>query len=187
MSIDLCVFPTSPIKICWGELKSKFLELLTSEDKQRLGDISLRQLSSDEIVPEKENISFLPDEDHNYYYLSLDILNTLGMNIRENEPNYVCELDMVEDFGRNLDAATIQTLVQKWKSVGYVYGVTSMAGRSKWEPPLFVALTAAIAHLCNGYVIVMSDDFNLDIGVYTPTEFQQAQMKSSIKRCNTFS
>lgn len=182
MSIDLCVFPTSPENFCWGELKNKFLELLIFEDRQRLGDISLRQLGSNEIVLEKENIDFLPNENHNYYYLSSDIPNTLGMNIRENEQNYVSELDMLEDFGRNLDAATIQTLVQKWKSVGYVYGVTSMGGRSKWEPPLFIALATAIAYLCEGYVIVMSNDFTLDVGVYTPSIFQQAKMKFSTQK-----
>lgn len=179
MSIDLDIFPTSPEYFYWGELKDKFLELLTPEDMQRLGKVSLYKLGSDEVVAEDAKISIPGDKNHNCYYLSLDIPNTLGMNIYRNEPNYVSELDMLEDFGRNLDAATIQTLVQKWKSIGNVYGVTSMAGRSRWEPSLFVALAAAIAHLCQGYVIVMSDNFTLDVGVYTPEVFQQAKMKFS--------
>ncbi len=179
MSIDLYIFPTSPEYFYWGELKNKFLELLILEDAQRLGKVSLCKLGSDEIVAENEKISLLNNENHDYYYLSSGIPNTLGMNIRRNEPNYVGELDMLEDFGRNLDSVTIQTLVQKWKSIGYVYGVTSNAGRSKWEPPLFVALATAIAYLCKGYVIVMNDVFTLDVGVYTPTVFQQAEMKFS--------
>ncbi|HEY9769052.1 MAG TPA: hypothetical protein V6C71_11250 [Coleofasciculaceae cyanobacterium] len=182
MSIDLCIFPTSSEHFYWGELKDKFLELLTLEDAQRLGTVSLCKLGSDEILAEKEKIYIPDDQNHNYYYLSLGIPNTLGMNIRRNEPNYVIEIDMLEDFGRNLNSASIQTLVQKWQLIGYVYGITSMAGRSRWEPPLFVALAAAIAHLCQGYVIVMSDEFTLDVGVYTPTEFQQAKMKFSIQK-----
>lgn len=176
MSIDLDIFPTSPEYFYWGELKDKFLELLTPEDKQRIGQVSLCKLGSDEIVAENEKISLLSDQNHDCYYLSLDIPNTLGIGISRNEPNYVSEVDMLEDFGRNLDAATIQTLVQQWKSVGYVYGVTTLAGRSRWEPPLFVALAAAIAHLCKGYVIVMHDNFTVDVGVYKPDVFQQAKM-----------
>jgi hypothetical protein len=182
MSIDLYIFPTSSEYFYWDELRDKFLELLTPEDAQRLGTASLCKLGSDEIVAEKEKISIPDDKNHNFYYLSLDIPNTLGMNIRRNEPSYVCELDMLEDFGRNLDSATIQILVQEWKSIGYVYGVTSMAGRSRWEPPLFVALAAAIAHLCKGYVIVMSSQFTLDIGVYAPNVFQQAKMDFSSQK-----
>ena len=182
MSIDLDIFPTSPEYFYWGELKDKFLELLTPEDMQRLGKVSLCKLGSNEMVAEDTKISIPDDKNHNYYYLSLDIPNTLGMHICKNEPNYVIELDTLEDFGRNLDAVTIQTLTHKWKSVGYVYGVTSMAGRSKWEPPLFVALAAAIANLCQGYVIVMSDNFTLDVGVYTPEVFQQAEIKFSSQK-----
>ena len=179
MSIDLYIFPTNPEYFCWSQLKEKFLELLTLAEVQKIGAISLLKLGSDETVAEKETISIPGDKNHNYYYLSLDIPNTIGMNIRRNEPNYVSELDMLEDFGRNLDATTIQTLVEKWKSIGYVYGVTTHVGRSKWEPSLFVALAAAIAHLCQGYVIVMSNDFTLDVGVYTPAVFQQTKMKFS--------
>ena len=182
MSIDLYVFPTIPEYFCWGELKNKFLELLTSEDIQRIGRVFLCRLGNDETVPEDEKISLLNDKNHYYYYLSLDIINTLGVTISKNKPNYINFIDMLEDFGRNLDTATIQTLVQKWKSIGYVYGVTSTGGRSKWEPPLFIALATAIASLCKGYVIVMSDEFTLDIGVYTPTVFQSAEIQLSAQK-----
>ena len=176
MSIDIYIFPTNPEYFTWGELKNKFLKLLTPEDVQRLGEISLLILGSDEVVEENEKLSIPDNENNNYYYFSFDIPNTLGMNIRTNEPNYVSEIDNLEDFGRNLDTATIQSLAQKWQSIGYVYGVTTHAGRSRWEPPLFVALAAAIAHMSEGYVIVMSDEFTLDVGVYTPDVFQQAKM-----------
>ena len=150
--------------------------MLTLEDAERLGTVSLCKLGSNEVVAENEKLSIPTQKNHQYYYLSLDIPNTLGIGIHKNEPNYVDELDYLEDFGRNLDAATIQSLAQKWQSIGYDYGVTTNAGRSRWEPPLFVALTAAIAHMSEGYVIVMSDEFTLDVGVYTPDVFQQAEM-----------
>ena len=180
MSIDLDVFPTSPRFFSWGELKDKFLELLTPEDVQRLGKVSLLKSSSDEVVTEDQKLYVDSSNSSFYYYLSLDIPNTLGISIYKNEPDYIDEFDSLEDYGRNLDAATISTLAQKWISIGHHYGITTYAGRSRWEPPLFVALAAAIAHLCEGYVIVMSDNFTLDVGVYTPDVFQQAQMKFSV-------
>lgn len=167
MSINLYVFPTSPTKICWSELKNKFLELLTPEDIQKLGKISLHRLGSDEIVLENENVSFFYNKDHGYYYLSSDLSDTLGINIRENEPNYVSERDMVEDFARNLDTSTIQTLIQKWKTVGYIYGVESSQSSSQF----LTSFAAAIAFLCKGYVVVTSNEFTLNIGVYKPEEF----------------
>ena len=179
MSIDIDIFPTSPEYFCWGELKNKFWELLTSEDRQRLGKVSLHQLGSDKMVQENEKILFSNDKDYNNYYLSSDIPNNLGINICKNESNYVSEIDMLEDFGRNLDAATIQTLVQKWKAVGYVYGV-NLVVRKRYQPRLFVALATAIAYLCKGYVINMSDRFTLDVGVYAPNVFQYAEMNINL-------
>ena len=182
MSIDLYILPTSPESFYWGKLKDKFLELLTLEDARRLGTVSLLKLGSDEVVTEEKKLYIPSQEDPEYYYLALDIPNTLGIGINKNESTYLSEVDFLEDFGRNLDAATIQTLIQKWQSIGFTYDVTTNAGRSRWEPPLFVALSAAIAHLCQGYVIVMNDNFTLDVGVYTPEVFQQAQMKFSTQK-----
>lgn len=166
MSIDLDVFPTIPRYFSWGELKDKFLELLTPEDVQRLGQVSLLTLGSNEIVAEDQKLSINSSKTYCYYYLSLDIPNTLEISIGKNEPDYINELDYLEDYGHNLDTATIQALAQKWQSIGHYYGITTNAGRSRWELPLFVALAAAIAYLCKGYVIVMSDNFTLDVGAY---------------------
>lgn len=179
MSIDLYIFPTSPEYFSWGELKEKFLELLTPEDISLIGKVSLCKSGSDKTIAENERLTIPSKKNDNFYYLSLGIPSTLGISIGKNKSTYLSEIDFLEDFGRNLDAATIQTLVQKWQSIGLHYTVTTMAGRSKWEPPLFVALAAAIAHLCQGYVIVMSSNFTLDVGVYTPDVFQQAKMKFS--------
>lgn len=176
MSIDLDIFPTTPEFICWGSLKDRFLKLLTPEDVERLGKVSLFRRGSNEVVAEEDKLFIDSNKNYSHYYLSSDIPNTLGISMGRNEPNYVDEFEYLDDYGHNLDAATIQILAQKWKSIGYNYEVTSMAGRSKHEPPLFVALAAAIAHLCEGYVIVMSDNFTKDVGVYTPDVFQQAEM-----------
>lgn len=176
MSIELYIFPTSPEYFSWVELKSKFLELLTLEDTERLGTVSLLKLGSNEIVADDEQLFIPSQKNYRHYYLSMSIPNTLGIGISENKSSYLDEFDFLEDFGRNLDAATIKTLAQKWHLVGRSYIVTTNAGRSRWEPPLFVALAAAIAHLCKGYVIVMSDNFTLDVGVYKPNVFQQAKM-----------
>ena len=175
MSIDLEIIPTSPEHFYWGELREKFWELLTIEDRQRLGKVSLCKLGSDEIVLENEKIFLLDNQDHSYYYLLSDLPTNLGMNIRKNEPNYISEVDMVEDFGCNLDTATVQNLIQKWKAIGYVYGV-DLVLRKKYQPPLFVALATAIAYLCKGYVINMSDRFTLDVGIYAPNISQQTKI-----------
>lgn len=182
MSIDLYIFPTSPENFYWGELKSKFLELLTPEDAQRLGTVSLLKLGSEEVLAEDKKLYIPSQKNGEHYYLSLDIPNTLMIGINNNESTYLSEVDFLEDFGRNLDATTIQSLVQEWKSIGFTYNVTTNAGRSKWEPPLFVALASTIAYLCKGYIIVMSKDFSLDVGVYTPAAFQKAKTKFSTQR-----
>ena len=82
----------------------------------------------------------------------------------------------MDDYGRNLDTATIKALSQDWKSVGYVYGIANIASRNNLESRLPIILATAMAYLCQGCIIVTSSDFTFDIGVYTPEEFQQAKI-----------
>lgn len=179
MSIDLDIFPTNSKCFSCGELKTRFLDLLTPKDIDRIGTLSLIELGSNKLITDNEKIYFSSDENFQAYFLSLNIPNTIGINISKNKPNDLNEFDYLEDYGRNLDESTIKILAKKWQLIGYSYGLTTLAGRSKYEPPLFIALATAIAYLCNGYVIVMSDEFTLDVGVYTPEEFQKAKMNFS--------
>lgn len=178
MSIDLDVFPTNADLFTWKQLKNKFQELLSFEDRERIGKPSLLKLNPKIKIEDDEQLSF-HSEDHVFYYPSFDISSTLSIGITKNKSNYTNELEYLEDFGRNLDTQNIQKLAQQWKEVGYTYGLTTYAGRSKWEPDLFVALATAIAYLCQGYVIVMNDVFTVDVGVYNLQEFQQAKMTFS--------
>ena len=85
MSIDLDIFPTRPRFFSWGELKDKFLELLTPEDVQRLGTVSLLKSGSDEVVTQDRKLSVDSNKNCYYYYLSLDIPNTLDFGVIKND------------------------------------------------------------------------------------------------------
>jgi hypothetical protein len=176
MSIDLYIIPTISNVITWGELKTKFLELLTPEEREPIGEPSLIKFRSHDVAQLSEQLLI-----DCYYSLSLAVRNTLSVGCFENKLMCVDELGFVGEFGRNLERASIQTIAQQWQAVGYTYEVTSGGGRSRWEPPLFVALSAALADLCQGYVIVMDSCFTLDIGIYSSQQFRQAKMTLTLR------
>jgi hypothetical protein len=176
MSIDLYIIPTISNVITWGELLAKFLELLTPEEREPIGEPSLIKARSHDIAELSEKLLI-----YHYYSLSLAVPNTLSFGCFENTAVSLDELSFVEDYGRNLERASIQTIAQQWQAVGYTYEVTSGGGRSRWEPPLFVALSAALADLCQGYVIVMDSCFTLDIGIYSSQQFRPAKMTLTLR------
>jgi hypothetical protein len=173
MSIDLDILPTTPELLSWGELKKQLQKLLSPAELEFLGEHpALLHRGSNKAVGEDERLSM-----NSSYYLSLAIANTLSITVMPNEGN-LDELEYLEDYGRNLRAEEIQTLTERWQSAGHYYGVTSLGGRSKPEPKLFVALATAIAYTCVGYVSVMNNSiFDLGVGVYAPEQFQCAELK----------
>jgi len=173
VSIDLDVLATTPELICWGNLKKRLQELLSPVELEFLGENpALLHLGSNRVLAEDEKLSL-----NNSYYLSLAIDNTLSITVMPNEGN-LNELEYLEDYGRNLEPEDVGRLAARWQAAGHYYDITSLAGRSKPEPRLFIALVTAVAYSCFGCVIVMNDDIlDLKVGVYTPGYFQNAQSK----------
>ena len=60
---------------------------------------------------------------------------------------------------------------------GISYEVTTFGGRTCDEPRLFVALAAALAHACHGYVIVMHDLYDVAVGIYDAETFRHVTPK----------
>jgi hypothetical protein len=169
MSIDVDIVPTSPTLVCGGEIITRLRENLTASDSQLLGE-------SPGLVELRTKQPLAPDRPlalKTSYYFHLAIQNTLGIMAFLNTDNI--EVDYLEDYGRNLDRETIRTLAERWRKAGHHYEITSFAGRGPHELRILVALAAALADACQGYVILMDDNFfDLDVGVYTPEQFKQA-------------
>lgn len=175
MSIDLDIFATAPELATWSQIRSK-LQMLVSPTEQTtlLGNSpSLCEIGSNKEVVDNKPLSI------GHYYLSLPTDNTLGIGVISKTEDFEeesLELDYLEDYGRNLELEEIEILAKRWRKADYYYGIETWGGRSKPEPRLFVALAAAIAYSCNGYVVVMNENiFDLGIGVYRPEQFQYAE------------
>ena len=171
MSVDLIVIPQISELLFWSTIKTRFQSLITEAEKEAIGDISLikSQAGLKEFIQDNHQLSSLGS-----YSLRLKIPCTLGIGLFLNEDDNMA-LDFLEDYGRNLEAETIKTLATSWQELNYSYEITSSGGRSRIECSLFVALTCAIASECNGFVIVMDDVFDLEIGVYKPEQFKLAK------------
>jgi hypothetical protein len=177
MSIDLKIFSTIPDIAVWGNIKKKLHVLVSSEQKEFLGESpSLFELDSKRKVADDEQLSL-----GHHYYLSLAIPNTLGFSViskAEDIDEENLELDYLEDYGSNLDPQKVQILLERWRIARYFYIITSFGGRSQPEPRLLIALASAIAYSCAGYIVVTNNDlFDLDIGIYTSEEFQYTKPK----------
>lgn len=178
MSVDLIVIPTVSEFLYWNTIKTRFLSLITPQEKESIGDISLIRSKAGlkEIIEDNHQLSLVGS-----YSLQLKLPCTLGISLFSNEDNnmlledYDMALEFLEDYGRNLEAETIKTLAASWKKLNYYYEITSSGGRSLMECSLFVALTSAIAYECCGYVMVMGDELDLKVGVYKPEQFKLAK------------
>lgn len=170
VSIDLEIFPTRPQIISWRQIVEPLRELLGLSADDLLGAApSLVVLKTHTVLEPSQPMSVNAS-----YYLNLAVRTTLGITLMPNQGN-VDEVNYLEDYGRNLDPDFIRYLAEQWQAAGHYYGIESLAGRNKQEPLIFVALAAAIARACQGYIILMNDDiFDLDVGIYTPEQFRKA-------------
>ena len=171
MSVDLIVIPTVSEFLFWDKIKTRFQRIITPEEKEAIGDISFIKFRAGfkEVIEDNHQLSSI-----GVYSLRIKIPCTLTISLFLNEDENTA-LDFLEDYGRNLEAETIKTFAASWKELNYSYQITSFGGRSRIECSLFVALTSAIASKCNGYVMVMENVFDLEIGVYKPEQFKLAK------------
>jgi hypothetical protein len=175
MSIDLKVFPTIPDLATWGDIKRQLYRLMSSVDKEFLGENPfIVESGSQRKVADNEQLALC-----NHYYLSLAIPNTLSISViskAEDIDEENLELDYLEDYGCNLDSKEVQTLSERWRVARYFYNITSFGGRSQPEPRILIILATAIAYTCSGYIVVTNNNlFDLSIGVYTSEEFQHTK------------
>lgn len=168
MSIDLEVFPTRPHVMTWGAIQTTMQELADPALCALVGKApTLVELATRTVMLPAVALTL-----NSCYILELAVPNTLGLQVVPNAGN-VDVTAYLEDYGRNLSPASLRQLVDQWEAVGYYYGFTSLAGRSKHESRLLVLLVTSVASLCHGYVIVMNDDIlNVGVGVYPPEQFQ---------------
>jgi len=173
MSIDVDILPTIVETAQWGNLVDKLRQTLGTPKCDLLGEQPLLlELGSNRVLSDEERLEF----DRSYYFV-LPIPNTLSITVASNHGN-VDEQEYLSDYGRNLTSNVIQILARQWQIASYSYGLTTMAGRSQFEPDLFVALAAVLADMCQGHVVVMNDDeFDVGVGVYTSNQFQLIQPK----------
>jgi hypothetical protein len=112
------------------------------------------------------------------YYFELSIPNTLGIGAHS-IPEFILgsEQEYLQEIGPNLKRELVREIAMKWAEVGHSFGVESLGGRSKHESKLMIALITAIAMLTDGYITFASDDFGIELGIYTPEVFRAVKPK----------
>src|SRR3712207_9225156 len=64
----------------------------------------------------------------------------------------------------------------RWSAVGSYYSLGSLGGRHPNELRLFAPIAAALAELSEGLVVLdEAGIFNLECGIYSPKEFEEAR------------
>jgi hypothetical protein len=148
-----------------GEILNRLVAELQSSNFSA-EQLELHRLRTDETAGLADQLAL-----GEFYTLHLSGPCTISISAHSNEP-YLNERDYLEDYGRDLDPAYIDSLVTIWRSAGYHFGITTMGGRPKGELEIFCYLAIAVAHACAGYVIVM-EALGIPIGVYSPDDFRQ--------------
>ncbi|MFA0809927.1 hypothetical protein [Microbulbifer epialgicus] len=168
MSIDVEVIPGNKAPIYFYKLKNLMCELLIEGEIQEFGGVIFQEIGKDKPVSEEDCLVLGKD----YELVSVEV-NTLVLSFMPNDPDDdELEIDMLEDYGRNLEENEIKSMSEKWAKIGFTYKITSKAGRHRVEPRIFWAIVGALTALSSGDVIVMeSDIFSLPVGVYKYSEF----------------
>ncbi len=181
MSLEIEIVPTRLSQLYWKDIEARWRAGLSPALNLLLGQTPrLYRLKTREVHP--PNIPLIWDK--GYYYFELAVPNTLGLSLTSNI-GVIDEVEMLEDFGRNLEPDTIHSLAATWRQIGHTGEISSFGGRGPQELPLLVALGAAVAELCEGYIILMhSNFFDLDAGVYRPEEFRKASPKKPLNKNN---
>lgn len=186
MSIELLIIPTVPETLSWKDLRMRLETLSGSSSDKFLGKQPLlRHFQTQAVVEEDEALT-----PSNHYSFDLAFPNGLALNVWSNKETLPKDLshfqaqntleEYLEQVGQNLVPATIPHLAARWRMIGYYYESTAPAGRSPEESSLLVYLVAALADVCEGYVIskdenvFLKEKYGLGVGVYTAAEFSRA-------------
>lgn len=171
MSVEVDIIPTRRKPFSWSEVLDRidFNEL--SEDAANLmeNEPTLFHISSGQLLATDEAVHPEPTK-----VLGISGTSTLVLSILRNSEAVGPDEEYVREYGKNLSVPCIDVLIGAWVLAGYSCTVESFGGRSRAEPELFIAIAAAIAEVCQGYVLVLDRDcFSLPPGAYTPEEFRR--------------
>ena len=173
MSIDVEIIPTVSELFTWGLFKEALLAAKMSESARRfIGESPhLVAAGTEERVPDSTVLG--PKAVFSFEFREG---GSLGINADRNADCYTNEDEYLQDFGRNLDANTIEQLAKVWKEIGFSYQVESYARRHRHEPEVFVAAATIVARLCSGRIIVKDSGlFSVPVGIYSEDQFRDVK------------
>jgi len=172
MSIDIDVIPVIKDYLTISQIVSS----IDNEFK----NMEFRKLGQERLVKNDERIE--PDC---AYQVLLEKFGNIVIYVNpteEDDSNY--EVDMIEEYGRNLKDPEFSDIRNSWSEVKLTYRVSSSANRTEKEVLLQKQLAVALADLTKGYIIIPEQGlFGMAIGIYTSTEVNRSidTMKAPIK------
>jgi hypothetical protein len=87
------------------------------------------------------------------------------------------ELDILEDYGKNLSSDDIDPIVKSWKSNAYTVKLSSYAGRTDRELNTMKCLAVSLAEALDGLIVINNNDFlNIPIGIYSPDKVNESDL-----------
>ena len=159
MSIDIDVIPATKDYVTISQIVSSIDNDFKNVKFRKLGQKHLAR-----------NTEWL--EPDCAYQVLLEKLGNIVIYVNptdEDDSDY--EVDMIEEYGRNLKDQEISVIRNCWLKVKLTYRISSSANRDEQELLLQKQLAVALAELTKGYVIISEQGlFGLAIGIYTSEE-----------------
>lgn len=176
MSVGINIFPTAKRPIIYEIFRQKLVS-----DSQFVGASASVKIDGLLELPDRRKLNSVEEmRISGIYILDTVPLNGMMISFADNNLQPFSEHLMLDDVGANLDEQVRFDLGNKWYQAGFSISVSSTAARIPQEPMMFIALSACLAELCEGYVSIYEKGFfSLDIGTYSPAEFRTVQPRFS--------
>jgi len=113
-----------------------------------------------------------------HYQLIMTGNSTITIAFEETESDDDCyEIEMLEDYGRNLTPSELELTASEWKLKAYTVKICSYAGRAVSELRIMKDLAVSIAEALEGKTIIMSQEvLNISVGVYSPEKINESNL-----------
>jgi len=167
VTVELEVIPTNERSFSWTEVCLEMNSYTQDKIPLSVKNVELVDVATGRLV-EKDELLTPP----HYYGIDLAGKKSLEIDFTKNVDSETDEMMFLDDFATQRFNGNLAELASAWKKIGYSCIISTHPRRHADEPYFVIVLAIAIARLCDGAIVVKSNNsFSKPVGIYSPAEF----------------
>jgi hypothetical protein len=170
MSLDISIIPAGTSKLTAGRLANTMAGYCSTSDEP----IFRFKILGNEYAMSDDDV--LRVGEHYQLIGAGELTLTIAFEETDlDDKDY--EIDILEDYGKNLSSDDIDPIVKNWKSNAYTVKLSSYVGRTNHELNIMKCLAVSLAEALDGLIVINNNDFlNIPIGIYFPDKVNESDL-----------